>query len=84
MGARKTIRAVDAHKICRFLKLTCKFLKLNNITDKMMTVINDYCKKRIGKEVCVISLNDGSNDLAQELENAVTSSVVQDLMMYSS
>ncbi len=70
--------------LMRTQEVTCKFLKLNNITDKMMTVINDYCKKRIGKEVCVISLNDGSNDLAQELENAVTSSVVQDLMMYSS
>ena len=63
-------------------KVTCKFLKLDNITDKMMTVINDYCKERIGREVCVISLNDGGNDLAQELENAVTSSVVQDLMMH--
>jgi len=63
-------------------KVACKFLKLNNITDQMMTVINDYCKKRIGRDVCVISLNDGGNDLAQELENAVTSSVVHDLMMH--
>jgi hypothetical protein len=60
-------------------QVNCKFLKLTACTDKMMAVINLHCKDKLGKEVSEISLQSGGDSLAKELENAVTSAVVEDL-----
>jgi hypothetical protein len=54
-------------------------LKLTASTDKMMAVINSYCKAKLGNEVSEISLQSGGDSLAKDLENAVTSAVVADL-----
>mmetsp|Transcript_33136 Transcript_33136/g.48414 ORF Transcript_33136/g.48414 Transcript_33136/m.48414 type:complete len:321 (-) Transcript_33136:685-1647(-) len=63
-------------------KVSCNFLQITDSTDQMMTIINTECKRRVGQEVSVISLKDGGTALARELEEAVTSSVLQDLKMH--
>ena len=63
-------------------QVKCKFLRLNVSTDQMLEVIDKHCKAKVGKKVCVISLEDNGNSLAKELEKAVTSAVVEDLKMH--
>ena len=50
-----------------------KLWRLQACTDQMLEVIDGYCKARVGKTVCVNSLQDKGDSLARELEKAVTS-----------
>ena len=78
----KLVPETQFEELMEARQVNCKFLKLNTYTDKMMGVINSHCQTSIGKEVSEISLQDGGDSLAKELENAVTSSVVEDLKMH--
>ena len=75
----KLVPEIQFEELLGAREVNCKFLKLTACTDKMMAVINSYCKAKLGNEVSEISLQSGGDSLAKELENAVTSAVVADL-----
>ena len=50
-----------------------KLWRLQACTDQMLEAIGGHCKARVGKTVCVNSLQDKGDSLARELEKAVSS-----------
>ncbi len=75
----KLVPEIQFEELLGAREVNCSFLKLTASSGKMMEVINLHCKAKLGKEVSEINLQSGGDSLAKELENAVTSAVVEDL-----
>ena len=59
------------------------FIKIDDITDKMIQVVNEYCRAKGGKQVQTISLKTSGN-MAAEFAKLVTQAVISELRSHHS
>jgi hypothetical protein len=61
------------------MQVNCYFIRLESHTDRMMNVINQYCREKVDKEVNIQVLDSSCHSYAQDLQNLVTSEVVKNM-----